>query len=324
LACGDGSSSNLDQRRIAKYEAAAEINETRAPKKINKDCSSAGCPGVIYYCNASNCVGQYSAPATVTTYIASYGRSQFIGATLVSELISAYGTFTATEKTAIGLTPTMKTLLDAANVRAIKLNAWWSTIPVAAGYAAASTMWDSLPVLQKTKFTNETGLGEQAYEDIVRMKTSPPVNSNGTSLLSDAKQGFITAAIMSDVTLANFVMGVFKDFDKFTVMGHALMRKNMNLVLSKFPNASEEEIAGRVARLHNGGPGSNWDAASFSTLTNSDAFNYVKRFLGRVGYQQEGDWYSLRCTESLGNDTLKPGTQGKGIGGLQMTPLQLN
>ena len=156
------------------------------------------------------------------------------------------------------------------------------------------------------------------------MKTSPPTNSKGTSLLSDAKQGFITSAIMSDVTLANFLMGIFKDFDKFTIMSQALMRKNMNLVLSKFPNASEEEIAGRVARLHNGGPGSNWDAASFTTLTSSDAFNYVKRFLGWSGYKSEGDWYSLRCTESLGNETLKPGTQGKGIGGLQMTPLKLN
>jgi RHS repeat-associated protein len=37
LACGEGANANLDQRRIAKYEAAAEINETA---RINRDCQA--------------------------------------------------------------------------------------------------------------------------------------------------------------------------------------------------------------------------------------------------------------------------------------------
>lgn len=52
LACGDGSNANLDQRRIARYEAAAEINETT---QINRDCSVDGCPGIGYYCDATKC-----------------------------------------------------------------------------------------------------------------------------------------------------------------------------------------------------------------------------------------------------------------------------
>jgi hypothetical protein len=38
----------------------------------------------------------------------------------------------------------------------------------------------------------------------------------------------------------------------------------------------------------------------------------------------EGDWNSLRCTATLGSKTLVPGQNGKGIGGLQMTPLSIN
>lgn len=336
LACGEGADGNLDQRRIAKYEAAAEINETREEKKegdqkrINKDCSTDGCPGVIYYCNASKCFGQYSALATATSYVASYGRSQFVGSTLVGELIAAYSEFTAADKTAMNLTPAIKALLDSASARdkamfdGVMKTGWWLTITAAASHSAAATAWEGLPPAQKAKFTAETGLGEQAYEDIVRFKTNPLKNSSGSSLMGDVREGFRTAAIMSDATLETYLMGIFKDFDKFTVMSHALMRKNMNLVLAKFPSANEEEIAGRVARLHNGGPGSNWKAKVFSTLISSDDNDYVKRFLGKPKYKSEGDWYSLRCVQSFGKNTVKPGTQGKGIGGLQMTPLILN
>ena len=79
-------------------------------------------------------------------------------------------------------------------------------------------------------------------------------------------------------------------------------------------------LAAMVARAHNGGK----SERSFASLISSDQNNYVKRFLGQPGYQTEGDWRSLRCAESLGINTLKPGTGGKGIGGLQFTPLQLN
>lgn len=98
----------------------------------------------------------------------------------------------------------------------------------------------------------------------------------------------------------------------------------MKRVIAKFPNESDVEIAGRVARLHNGGIGSNWDSKNFKTVTKIDAYNYVKRFIGTAGYQKEGDWNSLRCTERFtqGNST-NMNTQGSSIGGLEITPLIL-
>jgi hypothetical protein len=114
-------------------------------------------------------------------------------------------------------------------------------------------------------------------------------------------------------------MGIFKDFDKFTIMARALMDKNMNAASkSNTFDGTEEHLAAMVARAHNGGI---WDRTLVS-LKKSDSYDYVKRFLGVQ--KNEGDWYSLRCAESLGPNTVKPGTQGKGIGGLQMTPLVLN
>ena len=124
---------------------------------------------------------------------------------------------------------------------------------------------------------------------------------------------------MSDAALQGYLMGIFKDFDKFTIMAKALMDKNMNAAhASKTWDKSEEHLAAMVARAHNGGV---WDR-TLSSLKASDSYDYVKRFLGV--HKSAGDWYSLRCAESLGSNTVKPGTQGKGIGGLQMTPLVLN
>jgi hypothetical protein len=93
-------------------------------------------------------------------------------------------------------------------------------------------------------------------------------------------------------------------------------------VLAKFPTAGEKEVASRVARLHNGGR--NWDTPNAAILTSVDANDYVKRFLGNR--RGEGEWRSLRCTQDFGNtvQTVVPGTNGKGIGGLQFTALTLN
>lgn len=80
--------------------------------------------------------------------------------------------------------------------------------------------------------------------------------------------------------------------------------------------------AAMVARAHNGG---NWNR-SLSSLRTSDSYDYVKRFLGfESGQGSSGDWPSFRCTESFGGDNIvQPGTQGVGIGGLELKPLILN
>lgn len=319
VACGENA--DLNRQRIVKYEVAAELNETARPKRINKDCSADGCPGVFYSCNATGCRGT-NAPPAGTHYVASYGRSQFIGATMVSELLAAYGTFTPAERAAMGMGPNTAADLRAARDRGAALVRWFNTlIPAAARYGDAAAAWDQLPAAQRARFTAETGLGEQAYEDIVRFKTSPPTNSRGVSLLGDARQAMVTEAIMSDPAMRTLLMGIFQDFDRFTTMAHALMRNNLERVLAAFPNAGEEEIAARVARLHNGG---NWRAPLATLTGNGDSFNYVKRFLG--DQRGEGEWRSLRCVADFGEHvtSLEPGTNGQGIGGIELTPLNLN
>jgi len=323
LACGEGSSANLEQRRVAKYEAAAEVNETA---RINRNCSADGCPGIGYYCDATKCFSPrdqlaYGPPQTTEpVHTPSYGRSQFIGSTLVSELLGSYNTFPTDVLTQLGLTPRIRQLLRDADTRARNMAEWWRKTKKASTYAAANQAWANLPAAERTRFTTETGLGERAYVDMVRIKTQPPRNSNGDDLSKDAAAAFGTDAIMSNSDLKSYLMGIFKDFDKFTVMSHALMRKNMNAALRAQPSASEEYLAAMVARAHNGGT---WNR-TYDDLKKHDSYNYVKNFIGIDIYTKKGDWKSLRCTDSFGTNTVKPGTNGKGIGGLEMKSLQLN
>ncbi|MEO1768089.1 hypothetical protein [Thiobacter aerophilum] len=328
LACGEGADGNSDQRRIARYEAAAEINETA---RINRDCSTDGCPGIGYYCDAAKCYRpvdqlKYGPPHTTEpVYTPSYGRSQFIGTTLVGELIAGYANFSATDKAALGLTPAIKKSLEDALERGKKAGDWFDAIAAQPTYADANAAWSKLSVADQKMFAKETGLGEREYTDMARMKTQPPRNSNGKSLLSDARAAMATTAIMRDAALKTYLMGIFKDYDKFTIMAKALMHKNAKMAQSSAVwDKSEVHLAAMVARAHNGGK---WER-SLSSLTSprssasGDQNHYVKRFLGdKPG---EGDWYSLRCAESFGKSTVRPGMQGKGVGGLQMIPLVLN
>lgn len=293
--------------------------------QINRDCSKDGCPGIGYYCDANKCYSPrdqliYGPPNTTEpVYTPSYGRSQFIGTTLLEELIKGYAVFSVDEKAVLGLTPAIKKSLEDGLIRGKKVADWLKRINAQATYADANTAWAKLTPNDQKLFTKETGLGEREYTDMARMKTQLPRNSAGKDLSGDAWAAFATTAIMSDGVLQTYLMGVFKDFDKFTIMARALMNKNMKVALaSQTWYKSEEHLAAMVARAHNGGV---WDR-NLPSLKASDSFDYVKRFLGVR--KEKGDWYSLRCTNSLGSNTVKPGTQGKGVGGLQMRPLVLN
>ncbi len=322
IACGAGASENIDQRRIHKYEAASEVNETAV---INRDCKSGGCPGIGYYCSAAKCFSprnqlQFGPPETTEpVYTPSYGRSQFIASTLVEELLSGYDVFTADELTKVGLTPERKVMLTAAATRGSNMAGWWDRARSAGTYAAANAAWTNLSAANKAKFTAETGLGERAYTDMIRIKTQPPKNSKGDDLSGDARAALITTSMMSNAETKTFLMGINENFDTFTVMSHALMRKNLDAAKKYRPNATEEHLAAMVARAHNGG---NWKR-TYASLTSSDSYDYVKNFMGAPGGLGKGDFKSLRCTDSLGPDTIKVGTGGKGIGGIEFKQLEL-
>jgi hypothetical protein len=324
LNCQQGSNANRDQRRLEKLSAAAELNET-LPHQINKNCLATACNGPVYVCTNTGCNQQAAVPQNGRYYVASYGKTQLIGSTMVDYLVYLYNgnqaegiqALTVNERNALGFTQTMFNSLQTAQTRATNMGAWWDAIPSGAG-VNPDTTWNNLATIiingvsEQQRFQTETGLGADAYKDIVRLKTNHPVNSQGRDLINDARAALITQAIFSDTALRDWLLGtagtpgIYRNGAQFDIVSKALIRSNLQAVIQAFPNldtqpqntidnngntvldplwqqaqwSRELMLAGRVARLHNSGRRSNWNNAAFGNLENNDAGNYVKRYLG--------------------------------------------
>jgi len=313
LACGAGSDADLDQRRIEKSLAAAELNEMadnlidaqgrRYGKMINRDCSADGCPFT---------------PAYLGRYVSSYGRVQFIGTTFTLLLDqntdgnAANGEFTANELQQLGIgTPGG---ITAANIRTARREAEaadnWAAGLVDTGaslgtlepLANLATVW-ATPVTRGSVtrtvgqwFVLDTGLTQTEFADMMRINANPPAN-----LLNDARNAFGTFAMMQDPVFGPWADALFRTpvGGAYDMLARKLLVKNLADAkrltgVNGYTNVQDEQrLMRRVAALHNGS-GANGD--------------YANRFIGSV--RGHGEYASLRCTESLG-----------GIAGLQISPL---
>jgi hypothetical protein len=199
----------------------------------------------------------------------------------------------------------------------------------------AASAWDNagqtaqtprpMTIAEKSAFQANTGLGRQAFIDMVCF--APSGNARP---LGEGRNAFMTEAIFTDTTLKNWIMGIFKSDAKFGYISRTLLREDLKKVLgqaslsSHFVNAEapttsdgaanpsyqikqrsiEEELAMRVARLHNGGKNIAL-SPNTATLTSNDTGNYVKKFIGIIN-DGHGDWRSLRCAA----DIKSAGTNG--------------
>jgi RHS repeat-associated protein len=315
---------DTERNRVEKYEAAAEMNETAS---LGKDCSNSGCPGV-------DITGQSG-----IVYHASYGRSQFTGDTFLATI----NRLSTEAKEALGVTADMQDRITKALARALEVGR--AAPPANPGaftkYRAryncsnAASAWDNagqtaqtprpMTIAEKSAFQANTGLGRQAFIDMVCF--APSGNARP---LGEGRNAFMTEAIFTDTTLKNWIMGIFKSDAKFGYISRTLLREDLKKVLgqaslsSHFVNAEapttsdgaanpsyqikqrsiEEELAMRVARLHNGGKNIAL-SPNTATLTSNDTGNYVKKFIGIIN-DGHGDWRSLRCAA----DIKSAGTNG--------------
>jgi RHS repeat-associated protein len=315
---------DTERNRVEKYEAAAEMNETAS---LSKDCSNSGCPGV-------DITGQ-----TGVVYHASYGRSQFTGYTFLDTI----NRLPAEAKQALALTADMQARITKALARANQVGgaAPPSNPNVFTKYRAryncsnAASAWDNagqttqvpqpMTTAEQSGFQTNTGLARQAFIDMVCF--APSGNARP---LGEGRNAFMTEAIFTDTILKNWIMNIFKSDAKFGYISRTLLREDLKTVLgqaslsSHFVNVEaptssggavnpayqtkqrsiEEELAMRVARLHNGGKNIAL-SPNTAALTSNDTGNYVKKFIGIIN-DGHGDWRSLRCTA----DTKSAGTNG--------------
>jgi hypothetical protein len=195
-----------------------------------------------------------------------------------------------------------------------------------------------LAIQDRTDFENKTLLDRQAFVDMACFQ--PQGNARP---IGEARNAFATESIFRDPVLKAWLLELYKSYDRFNFISRVFIRDNLrriqaNQALSKrFVNEEpmksandrtnalyesrqrqiEEELAMRVARLHNGG-GAPF-APDPSTLTRKCAPNvgpcdlgdYVKSYIGVT--PGRGDWRSLRCADTDARWRA-----------LEMTPIRLN
>lgn len=317
-----------ERRRVEKLEAAAELNESPSPPAINKDCSKNGCPGMAVIVNGH-------------TYHASYGRTQFVGETFLralKSLIIDNSEVTAADKERIGITQDIIKRIQAALNRSVAIGnakGFFSTYTKKFGSgltaAQATAAWSSLTPAERQSFQTKSGLGQQEFVDMLTFKPSGAITEG------EGRNAFMTEAIFSDPVLHDWLMSKFRSVDDYNYISRLFLRANLRRIENEtaignqFTNNAkpgtdewitrqrviEENLAARVARMHNGG--------AYETVPGSKNFRslglypdiaiikrkcekglgvlcdinggYVGSFLGTTG--QRGDWRSLRCTDGL-------------------------
>jgi hypothetical protein len=251
----------------------------------------------------------------------------------------------AEDKTAIGLTTDLQKRIKLARARAVSIGRQKGLFDIGRKYACsdAASAWDNagttgaLTDKERSDFEINASLDRQNFIDIVCFV---PVGNSKPE--GEARNAFITESIFSDVILKTWLMNLYKSYDAFNLVSRIFIRNNLRRVLANSDLAGrlrnnepknstnptenyryearqreiDDELAMRVARLHNGGAGGL--LGDIKTLTRScikggkipcDIGDYVKTFIGiKAG---RGDWRSLRC-----------GDIGSRLG-IQLLPLQI-
>ena len=309
---------DVERARVEKIEAAVEAVET---SQLDKNCSNTGCPGI-------DIVGQSG-----HVYHASYGRTQFTGATFLETVNALF----IEEKQKLGLNDDIQQRLNDALIRVDSLakrkDGWFAQLqsPGFTTCATVANFWDhageigAIDVAKRDQFIKETQLDRQAFIDMACFVPQAPARP-----LQEGLQSFATESIFSDEVLKNWMMSIFRSTDQFNYLSRILIRNNLRAVLSRpsleqqllnsepresgayleRQRAIERNLAMRTARVHNSGIGGNGLTLNLENLLTNDAGSYVAKFLG-----VNGNWLSARCA-TPDNSQVK-------WHGLQMTVLIL-
>jgi RHS repeat-associated protein len=333
-----------ERRRIEKFEAAAELQESPRTSAIYRDCRPNGCrSGTDITVNGRS-------------YYASYGRTQFVAETFLRTLVNDVinnPNVPQVRLEQLGLTQnvilpsgqrgTMADLMSIARDRATAAGRAYRDYRRQFGTGLtvqqATTVWNSLTPQQRQAFINTTGLGQTEFIDMLGYQPNGRARTENEGLNAFATEAAFRVTYQPalppnqpgppspPVALGAWFVELFNSQDRYNYVSRIFLQRNLSTVLAStnlqgsfannYPPNSDEfdtrqreielDLARRVAILHNSG-NTAW-ATAVNPSPPQYVQDYVREFLQVSG---RGDWRSLRCSEELA-----------GLGGLEMRALGL-
>lgn len=321
--------SDEERRRVEKYEAAAELQESPPTSEIYKDCSA-----------DNGCRSRTAIAVNGHSYYASYGRTQFVAETFLRTLAKLITDLSVEESAGLGLTQsvvlpdgssgTMVNMVvlarDHATSAVINYRDYRNRFGRGLAVAQAKKAWNSLSESDQKTFKSDTGLGETEFIDVASRTEAEGQNAFGTEAAMRILDG------QGNPSFGTWLMNLYSSQDAYNFVSRRFLQDNLNDLL-KSPRLSgqfandeapgteghaarqrevELNLAQRMAALHNWG--------NLRRVTGEEPSrwpryvrDYVVEFIGVAG---RGDWVSLRCTDDF--EVMK---QHKG---LQMQELKLS
>ena len=320
---------DAERRRVVKFEAAAEMQESPAPSAIYRDCST-----------NHGCRTATDITLNGHSYYASYGRTQFVAETFLRTLNNLVPNLSAAElallrlNTAVKLPDgTMGTMADMARLARVRatfagnaFRAMRLRFGTGRTTAQATASWNSMTPADRSRFTRETGFGLSEFIDMLAFVPSGRARTENEALNAFGSESARRLLDGNGTTsFGDWQTWLYQSQDPYNFVSKRFLRSNLVTILNtqairqRFVNNAapgteayrtrqrviEDELARRTAIIHNGGSG----GTSVNINVPQYVQDYVDEFVGEAG---RGDWRSLRCSDELGETE-----------GLQMQTLNL-
>jgi RHS repeat-associated protein len=341
LACAPAASlpvsyrDDVERARVERLQAAAELQESPSAS-IDEACA----PSI-------GCRTRTRIDVNGRAYWASYGRTQFTVTTFLAELMRLAAPNGGEEArrlaSAIGLqTPILlagrtATLADALALARRRVDASYRAFEAlraefgsGLAEARAQAVWEALPEARRTAFTAATGLGREAFVDMLGYAAS----GIGGRTAEEGRHALAAAAAASVAWTSpggtgaerfdTWLVRLFSSREPYDHVSRAFLRDNLRRVLDArslagvFDNAEppgtdawrarqraiELDLAQRVAVLHNSGNLALATRRDLRGWLDSNPQAWVAQYVAQfVAADARGNWETLRCVPGLAPGT---------------------
>jgi RHS repeat-associated protein len=322
----------LERDRVARYQAAAELQESPSAS-LGEDCAA-----------SRGCRSRARVAVNGRSYWASYGRTQFTVATFLAELVRlaspAAGAEAAALRAAIGFDAPVAidgrptTVGEAIGLARRRVDAAYrafATLRAEFGRGLdavrAGAAWDALPTARRAAFVADTGLGRDAFVDVLGFVATPAdgrTEEEGRHAI--AASAAATVAWSASATggaaadALDWLVALFASRDAYDHVSRTFLRDNLRRVLAapqlagRFDNlepagtpawdtrqqAIELDLARRVAVLHNAGRLELATRPELEAWLAANGGHWVAGYVAQfTRADTRGNWDALRCSASL-------------------------